>query len=594
MTVAIEYEKLVQQTFCNNAIRSVMMIDDQFIPYPDLINSFSENEQIDKEKVITSQRAALLEKFFQNEKVLCDIDNSVRNLDVERIRKSDLLIIDYHLEQNDPSKTLEILCGLKNSKHFNLAVVYTSENTETVWKQIAASFSPIKNIEAKIENIEEFDEFWGTEVLPSIQSGSIYNLTDKELIDYILLDKNSGRLKKILSKNPQFKDKKEEISNIICDYSLGKNQIFQCPENNKTKIEGDTNGKTWIKSGNVFVCIYQKSSENLDQDPTNIWNTLKDSLVSWKPSYYQLIQSEIQNHIESDSMAFNSVHDNDKHGQAAWLQEILKSSNKTEVSQLLKNIYADISEELSFKFNHNNDLEKFILSTFDFYTNKLNLAADTNLAKFCCEEMKLSFNQSQTPKDMYHALNMHLSSKNYQNEYISTGTIFKTIAEHEETDQPSTWYLCVSAACDMIPNQANDPYNGRLAPHRLIRVLELFPANQKNAIQFATHSKYVYVYDNGQRKYFSILNETSNLPALDYMIIKNHADKLKRREIPLMIFIKDHSGNVAIKDIKVKPKSQLRVGYAERYQAIAAQHGARIGVDYINSSIEVPDKLKPF
>ncbi|MCU4377292.1 response regulator receiver domain [Acinetobacter haemolyticus] len=588
MSAATQYQDLVQKTFCKNAIRSVMLIDDQFIPYPDLIDSFSKNEQIDQEKVITSQRAALLEKFFQDEKILCDIDNSVGNLDVERIRKSDLLIIDYQLEEKNPSKTLKILCELKNSKHFNLAVVYTSENPETVWKQIAASFSPIKNIEDEIEKIEEFDEFWGTEILPSIQSGSTYSLTDKELIDYILLEKNSGRLKGILSKNPHFKDKKEEISNIICDYFLGKNQIYQCAENSKTKIEGDTDGKTWIKSGNVFVCIYPKSSENFDQDPANIWNTLKDSLVSWKPSYYQLIQSEIQNHIESDSMAFNSVHDNDKHGQAAWLQQILKSSNETEISQLLRNIYADVSEELSFKFNHNNELSEFIRLTFNFYKDKLNPESDINLAKFCCEQMKLPFNTSKTPKDMYHALNMHLSSKNYQNEYISTGTIFKTIS----TDQPTTWYLCVSAACDMIPSQANDPYNDRLTPHRLIRVLELFPANQENAIQFATHSKYVYVYDNGQRKYFSILNETSNLPALDYMIIKNHADELKRKEIPLMIFTKDHSGNVAIKDIKVKPKSQLRVGYAERYQSIAAQHGARIGVDYINSDIETADKLK--
>ncbi len=211
MTVANEYESLVQKTFCNNAIRSVMMIDDQFIPYPDLIDSLSKNEHIDEEKVITSQRAALLEKFFQNEKILCDIDNSVRNLDVERIRKSDLLIIDYHLERDNPSKTLEILCGLKNSKHFNLAVVYTSEKPETVWKQIAASFSPIKNIEYEIDKIDEFDDFWDTEILPSIQSGGTYSLSDKELIDYILFDKNSGRLKGILSRNPQFKDRKRKF-----------------------------------------------------------------------------------------------------------------------------------------------------------------------------------------------------------------------------------------------------------------------------------------------------------------------------------------------------------------------------------------------
>lgn len=573
MTVAIEYEDLVQKTFCKNAIRSVMMIDDQFIPYPDLIDSFSKNEQIDQEKVITSQRAALLEKFFQNEKILCDIDNSVGNLDVERIRKSDLLIIDYQLEEKDPSKTLKILCELKNSKHFNLAVVYTSENPETVWKQITASFSPIKNIEDEIEKIEEFDEFWDTEILPSIQSGSTYSLTDKELIDYILLEKNSGRLKGILSKNQKLKDKKEEISNIICDYSLGKNQIYQCSENSKAKIEGDTDGKTWIKSGNVFVCIYQKSSENFDQDPTNIWNTLKDSLVSWKPSYYQLIQSEIQNHIESDSMAFNSAHDNDKHGQAAWLQQILKSSNETEISQLLRNIYADVSEELSFKFNYNNDLQEFILSTFDFYKNKLNLESDTNLAKFCCEQMKLSFNESKTPKDMYHALNMNLSSKDYREKHISTGTVLY------DQDR-KIWYVCVSPACDMVPAQETAPINKRLTPHRMIQVLTLFKVSAEEALENATRSKYIYTYDNGERLYFSVTNPISDLPVSDYLVILNYTTKLNERYHEAFIF--ETKGDDLDKvRIKLKLKSQLRTGYAERFQNMASHHSGRIGVDFI-------------
>ena len=172
MSVAMQYEDLIQKTFCKNAIRSVMLIDDQFIPYPDLIDSLSNSREIDADKILTSQRAALLEKFFQKEKILCDIDSSTENLDVERIRKSDLLIIDYHLEHNDPSKTLEVLCGLKNSKHFNLAVVYTSEEPKTVWKQIASSFKPVKNIIDEINKINNLDDFWEEEILPSIQSGT--------------------------------------------------------------------------------------------------------------------------------------------------------------------------------------------------------------------------------------------------------------------------------------------------------------------------------------------------------------------------------------------------------------------------------------
>lgn len=573
MTTAIQYQDLVQKTFCKNAIRSVMLIDDQFIPYPDLIDSFSKNEKIDQEKVITSQRAALLEKFFQNEKILCDIDNSIGNLDVERIRKSDLLIIDYQLEEKNPSKTLKILCELKNSKHFNLAVVYTSENPETVWKQIAASFNPIKNIEEEIEKIEEFDEFWDEEILPSIQSGSIYSLTNKELIDYIILEKNSGRLKGILSKNPKFKDKKDEISNIICDYSLGINQIYQCSENTKTKIEGDTNGKTWIKSGNVFVCIYQKSPENFDEDPTNIWNALTDSLVNWQPSYYQLIQSEIQNHIESDSMAFNRVHDNDKHGQAAWLNEVLKPENQTKTPQFIKNIYADISEELAHKFLNNEELSSFINSTFNLYKDNFDPAPGKHLTEFCCEQMKLPFYANKTNKDMYHALNMHLSSKDYREKHISTGTVL-----YDQVNE--TWYLCVSPACDMVPTQETAPINKRLTPHRMIQVLTLFNVSAEEALENATRSKYIYAYDNEQRLYFSVTNPVTDLPVSDYLVIVNYKTKLDERYHEALTF-KANGEDIDRVRISLKLKSQLRSGYAERFQNMASHHSGRIGVDFI-------------
>lgn len=593
VTVALNYEQLVSQTFRDNAIRSVMMIDDHFIPYPNLIDLLAKKEEVSEEQLITSQRAANLEKFFQNEKILCDIDNSLSHIDIDRIRKSDLLIIDYYLEHESPERTLNILCGLKDSSHFNLAVVYTSNNLDQVWMEIASSFIKIKDIDTQIDEIEDLDDFWSDTILPSIRLSTEYSLSNSDLVEYLRTGKLKGSLLKQLSGTP-FKNYKQQICKIIYDYYIKQYQIIKSPRNKELTVQGDSNGNRWIKSGNVFICLYQKTIDDIEQDPKKIWETLQISLVDWKPSYYQLIQSEIQNHIESDSMAFNSIHDNDKHGHAAWLQEILKAKNHSESLQLIRSIYADVSEELSFKFNKNEDLRTFIELTFSYYREKFTSGADSDPAKFCSSIMGLPFDVNKTPKDMYHALNMHMSSKNYQNEYISTGTIFKTISSHNDSDNPGTWYLCVSAACDMIPNQANDPYNDRLAPHRLIRVLQLFPTNQDTAIKFATHSKYVYAYDNGERKYFSILNESSNVPWIDYMVIKNHADELNRSEIPLIIFAKDSEGEIVMKEILVKPKSQLRVGYAERYQSIAAQHGARIGVDYISSDIGVTDKLKLF
>lgn len=113
MTIAINYESLVTQTFCDNAIRSVMMIDDEFITYSKLIQALANGNSIPATTLESSKRAAVLESYFQEKKILCDLDDSAGHLDVERIRKSDLLIIDYHLQNQNPKKTIEILSGLK-------------------------------------------------------------------------------------------------------------------------------------------------------------------------------------------------------------------------------------------------------------------------------------------------------------------------------------------------------------------------------------------------------------------------------------------------------------------------------------------------
>lgn len=580
----MNYNSLVTQTFCDNAIRSVMMIDDQFIPYPKLVQSLINGEKADQQLLTTSQRAANLEKFFQEKQILCDIDNTSSNLDIERIRKSDLLIIDYHLENEDPRKTLKVLSGLKESQHFNLAIVYTSNELDKVWMQIASSFITAKDINTQIEEIEDLDEFWLEIILPSIEARTEYSLTDRDLVEYLRTGKTKSEIKGLLAQSP-FKQFTKQICNLIYDYHINKLQISSSKNEEDLTILGDENGNKWIKSGNVFVCLYRKSTNDIQEDPIKIWETLQESLVNWEPTYYQLIQSEIQNHIESDSMAFNSIHDNDKHGQAAWLKEVLKPENQKKTSQLIKNIYADISEELSFKFNNNEQLGNFIDSTFNFYKDKLDQTPGRDLTEFCCENMKLTFNANKTNKDMYHALNMHLSSKNYREKHISTGTVL-----YDENNQ--RWYVCVSPACDLVPTQSTAPINKRLTPHRMIQVLRLFNVNAEEALENATRSKYIYAYENEKRLYFSVTNPETDLPVSDYLVILNHTTKLDERHHEALTF-EAKGDDIDRVRIKLKLKSQLRSGYAERFQNMASHHSGRIGVDFIKGYEPPVSNTKP-
>ena len=117
MTVA--YKEKIVETFRNNAIRSVLLIDDEYLPYKDLV----ENKKIISEKlgelpeietknlnelkikidelnklnraIERSDVAKDFINFFHQSKLICDVESDTSNLDYEKIRKSDLVVPPY-------------------------------------------------------------------------------------------------------------------------------------------------------------------------------------------------------------------------------------------------------------------------------------------------------------------------------------------------------------------------------------------------------------------------------------------------------------------------------------------------------------------
>lgn len=603
MTVAVDYNSLVTQTFCDNAIRSVMMIDDEFLSYPALLERLKTNKTEPDKLIENSSRASELEKFFQSKNILCDIDNSAEHAHWDKIRKSDLIIIDYQLQDNSPKKTLEILNDLQTSQHMNLAVVYTNEPLETVWKQIASSLvkkHKTSDVLLKLE-IDELDEIWEKIILDDT-----YKLSNDEISEYLNTKLPPKRIlniinadEELLSISSTIQEKYDNpnddfhlidnLATLVCNYQLERiSSLFDInvtSESNNFKAK--INGTKWIKINNVFICLVNKvdSSTKTETPPRKIWDTLTESLIEWKPTYYQLMQSEIQNFIESNAFAFSTIHDNEILSQAAWLNEILKSDESTQREKILS-VFRNLSEDLLFKFKNDNNLNIYINSIIFYYKEKNREYDGPKQNKsliFCAQEMNLK-NDRDTFLSMYHALNMHASSKNYEGKFISTGTVFLDKTHNK-------WYLCVSAACDMVPNQGNDPHHTRLTPHRIIKVLELFKVSRiKEALKYATTSNYIYILDQNEPLYLSILDSPNNrkLPSLDYILLKDHKEIITDSPNIISAYLIDKDSDSYtpnFKIIEIKIKSQLRSGYAERFQAVAAQYTARIGVDYFNETI---------
>ncbi|WP_346217220.1 response regulator receiver domain, partial [Aeromonas salmonicida] len=379
------YKELVTETYCDNAIRSVMMVDDDFISYPNLIALLNSKDEVNINKINASKQAASLVNFFQSKNMLCDIDNGEAPdfLEVNRLRKSDLIIIDYHLENNSPEKTLSILSKLRESKQMNMVVVYTNENLNNVFMSILAKFHGIKNINDLImaEDCEELSDYWQDILIRDIEArADIYPSID-ETINYITtrnVNTTRGKLfsRKDFRGSQELRVRAEVIAKIILEYSVTAILHSSAVDNEHKSftIEQGRNGAMWIKSNNVFITLFNKSTAN--DDSQDIWDQLNSSLHSWEPSYYNIIRSEIQNEIYSDSLAFSINLDNDNYGQAALLNEILKNNDPLYLKNNINAIYQNIAEEFLLKLSSNTDLQDFIFNTINHYHSELESAME--------------------------------------------------------------------------------------------------------------------------------------------------------------------------------------------------------------------------
>lgn len=594
-----ELTAIIKDTFIEKAIQSAIVIDDDFPSYFNLVNGIVGNPDLSNAYRSNIQRTLSFDRFFSSKNIYCTIDNGINVIDkLDKIRKSDLILIDYLLDGQNPDKTLDVIYQLRDCDNLNFVVIYTSENLNKVFETVLGTLrgsnkcnKMIMEFYEKSDDEElnaELEDIWG-QISSQIDSGTELRLTDSE-VKIILLNQDE---KKIRSRIVQLIHKigvNGKLINILYDLvktdSLSKINFLEKPLSD-IEIIASSSDNLWLQSGNIFVSLFKKTASE-DGDAVDIWNSLIQSVIDWNPSYYQILISEIQNIIESKSFSFIKPLLNDKYSQAAWLNELISSKDTQSMLSKINVIFNMFSESLSEDIKKSS-LGLFSNSLLSCYLRSLQ-ASEKNSIDFSSEHFNLDKNKNIIC-DMYHALNMNMSSMNYVDGHISTGTIFKLTKKGSDN-----WYLCVSAACDMVPSQSSSAFLKRIMPHRLIKVIKLYQVDlSEKLISEATKSQYVFVYDEADRKVFSVYKvvyvkdeETkekkeilTNTIDVDYMVIKNHNNPDKKMNAALLSINKD-TNDLIYEDVDIKLKSQLRSGYAERFQHIASNHSARIGVDFIS------------
>ncbi|HEV2818256.1 MAG TPA: response regulator receiver domain [Allosphingosinicella sp.] len=447
-----DFGNAVERSFRDDAIRTAVLIDDQFPNYLQMRDA-PEGEFKDLD------RAKSLYDFLHRRGLICDIQNwrTPAEADmglVDKVRKSDLVVLDYQLGASGPTIALEILRHLAESPHFNLVVLYTADPLQRVALAAAVAMrgigppdpnkTPSDALLGEAADIlarEEFREIdasalgkylmagettWLTDLRLAMQEAEIPLAGLKPLADHIARSW-------IAQLFDDYQPQSAPILPLLCDFAVP-----------------DT---IWINCGSCFVAVVGKLPAGAADEGAFVWQRLGQALRAWRPNLYRLILSEIQNALELEAVADHE----------AWLDDNLC---------LGLGLYLLESDDAAAGRMSPGDVEGSAQNLIDRFVDLIRRRLATH-EKISATATSLLGARLQTPigpagqnetarhvrsRELAHikvgenvdwqrnvlpAVNAFMVSDAFRGGHITTGTVLR--------DDSSGHWLCVSPACDLEP-----------------------------------------------------------------------------------------------------------------------------------------------
>lgn len=578
----------VVRSFRDDAIRTAVLIDDQFPSYLQMRGASWQDEFEE------SDRAASLYGFFHKRGLICDIENWRKPADadlelIDKVRKSDLVVLDYQLGAGGPKTALEILRHLAVSAHFNLVVLYTNDPLSKVALSAAAAMRGVRPATGKCvptaEALAEAEEILGREEFREVDSNALAAylidgntpwqadlrtaMTDSEIHLRNLRPLTDHVARQWIKEvSGEYTPKSDPILALRCDLT-------------------DPN-TMWIHCGSCFVAVVDKMKPGTAEDEGEyVWSRLDAALRAWRPNFYRLVLSEIQNALELEAVADHEawLDDNLCLGLGLYLLE----SNEAAAGEMHGGAIGGSAQSLIDRFV---DLIRRRLATHakitETATTMLAARLSTPLGDPLVGEKarhtrarELASVAANTPCDWQEkvlpAVNAFMISDEFRGSHITTGSVLRSAdANH---------WLCVSPACDLELRE-----KGPILAQFILLVKD--PTTEK----YSTGERIVIGTEKGPTV-LKALNPLNRQPSLRVVLLPAGTEVVRAASgattisgwfaeglAPAEAPPADVDGNLpapkAVTEFTVV--AQLRGTFATRFLMSAGQHLSRIGVDFID------------
>ncbi|HVU33517.1 MAG TPA: response regulator receiver domain [Opitutaceae bacterium] len=564
-------------------VRSVLFVDDQFPTYEELAGA-------ERPKRNEIERAGRLVSSCRIRHYVCDVRNNpdaLNNVEMEKIGVSDLLVIDYHLrgDAGNREDALNFLARLARSPHFNLAVIYTGEKNLTSVRQAVAT-----RIRGKPPLADP-----GVADLPEVSvdlTAVASNLDAYIAGDPCLL----GGMKVLFPKDKEtvaHLDKRSKWALLrrffeaFLEEKFGKNADNVPAELVPVAMSAGGESGHWVQGGNLFVVVVPKGQPGdiANDDIGALLQKLVTAIVDWSPSLIEVMMASAAGSIVRHGLRKSAIDFADEmlcSGLVYWFlagdsaygdvgQVQSDADRRTRIEELHQAIFhllcaaaleeaANLSEEIiRDKLGGQNPIEVPA-------EQRMTLVKDWSKAKGIDEnKMKL-------------AANAFLCSARFTAKHVTTGTIFQEVGKDD-------YWLCVSAACDMVPRgpSANNQWRAGLYPYRMMMAARLEKwSSPAGALADAHFGKNIFIKIDQDLIALKFIPPGLSEPSVAPMFAENKAMVVEGKFRGILLN-KSPEDTLVLNGADYRPIAQLKPEYASRLLQQTGHHLSRIGVDFLGT-----------
>lgn len=597
-----EYGKFVKEAFID-PIRTVVVVDDDFPTLDALLDKeIKSSSRQWKADAVKTARDIITFCRERSRPWLVDIhDGQTSSLDQDDmtatcLQHSDLMILDYHLNPDNPSdgsRAISLLRRLADNDHFNLVVVYTRGDEQAggdidrVIKEIAVGLSTFdervnlqdKSLAAAEDAIEKWmddDDSITERLLDAVDEGAYLRVRQMH-------DEPNWRE---IFQRPEFSEFKDLVDSapvagkwkLILKWALHKRQANLAGRLSPTdygliKCHPNGEGVNWIRTQRLFITVVSKS-----HDPSTLSQKLLDALNDWIPQPHRLLMSKMRAEIDERGVLAEDEVLSNRCLQAGWLEDFLTGDEEERlwrVNNTFNRHWESLGDVMRHRVGDFTERLATYLSSFD---------SETAIKLYS----PFKDDHEKRHDDVKEELNRYACSKPVDGIHLTTGHILKIISDGKSNE----FWLCLSPACDLVPGQKSTGWHGRLGDHMPFTAVELFKCNRKTALENASNGTYLFLAVEDTPMVFSFTpssqpgggnrNEAIPNPKLEQFFA---ADKGKfsppDSEISLSRITEDNGGLVAGIS-KANVVSQLRYEYALNLLQRLGATQTRVGVDFVS------------